>query len=317
MVGKGNQSQLEMVSSEIRQICNQATNVVIPKEHLPPLGISQQLKNCDATNLYYGFTTPPNLEQARWCAYQNPDQDDHYDILTMIYANGKGVSKHLDLAIHFACKGGFAPAEIEGRVKHLLVLKIEHTNTEFDICDDITSGYMMGVCAKHQQLKQLSVQKKTMDKLMNDFNGMSQETFFKLQHAAQHYFETRIKNEVDLSGTARAAWMIDEENKLKQAFTEILTQLKNKTFPVFTAKQLIDADRELNAIYLRIQKNKNNKKLTYTTINSDGIKKTQGAWLQYRDAFAAFVVVQYHAVDAVSIKALLTKQRVKMLKNFL
>ncbi len=49
--------------------------------------------------------------------------------------------------------GRFAQAETDGRVLHLAKLKADRwTGTDFSLCDDITSGMMMGICADHDQL---------------------------------------------------------------------------------------------------------------------------------------------------------------------
>lgn len=66
----------------------------------------------------------------------------------MIYASGKGAQRNLDLALKFACEmATIASAEKAGRVAHLEKLKAEGwTGSNFDVCDDITSGYMSGFC---------------------------------------------------------------------------------------------------------------------------------------------------------------------------
>ncbi len=131
-------SNYAQVSPQIKSICQQYLQTTIPAADLPSNFELESLKNCNATDLYYGIHQPADYIRARQCAFANKD----YGILTTIYANGKGVSRNWDLAIKFACQAGFAPDEIEGRVQHLLDMRSNTTsNLEFDFCDDITSGY--------------------------------------------------------------------------------------------------------------------------------------------------------------------------------
>ena len=72
-------------------------------------------------------------------------------MLTVLYANGDGVERNIPLALRFACEQGWAPAEFEGRVKHLESFNFVKPSPrgQFSFCDDITSGFMQGFCAAY------------------------------------------------------------------------------------------------------------------------------------------------------------------------
>ena len=95
--------------------------------------------------------------KARACAYVELAEGDgevfgRSRVLMMIYATGIGGTQNLNLAIHLACETEGAPAEMEGRVAHLERLKgAKGSKVKFDLCDDVTSGYMSGHCAGHDQ----------------------------------------------------------------------------------------------------------------------------------------------------------------------
>ena len=92
-----------------------------------PLSASQ-LPGCDSTALYYGFADQPDYAAALQCAwYERAHEPGYLDmfrgagVLTMIYANGHGVKKDIDLAMRFSCSAQPDPAraELSGRLSHL------------------------------------------------------------------------------------------------------------------------------------------------------------------------------------------------------
>lgn len=135
------------VSNETKSICISVEN--LPK-YLEDFISKDQHKshlNCDASSLYYGFENISDYNKARECALSTRN----YEVLTMLFANGRGVEKNIDIALHFACMIDGAPSENDLRIKHLIMLKEKSSNKIFDICDDITSGNMMSYCASLAQ----------------------------------------------------------------------------------------------------------------------------------------------------------------------
>jgi len=126
-------------------------------------------------------------------------------ILMMIYANGFGVRRDLDLSIRLACANvGFAEAEIEGRVEHLKKLRSGEESGVFDLCDDITSGYMSGFCeGVHAEMEALR-RKATVDSVVNGWPEKDRVAYASLRKSASDFFGARTMSEVDMSGTARA-----------------------------------------------------------------------------------------------------------------
>jgi hypothetical protein len=297
------------VSPRIKNICQQVFKISLPSADLASDSELKNLKNCNAVDLYYGVHQKPDYVRARQCAYVNKD----YGVLTMIYANGKGVPVNWDLAIQFACRAGFAPEEIEGRVQHLLDLRAKSPeNSEFDFCDDVTSGYMMGICDQRKSdIAQVQRDKKLKD-LLNNWSAEERKAFEKLQQAAQHFFSIRSNNEVDLSGTARGSMVLEEQDSLQDDFLKSLQDLSAGHFPVYTTPQAAQYDDQLNQVYRQIQQNKD---FSYGSVSPQGIKKTQLAWLKYRDAWIDFGKVKYPQISSESWQVWLTQKRVQMLQE--
>ena len=113
------------------------------------------LKNCGTKNAYYGIGEPVDYEKARKCAFLERQRDPDLlfgsnTVLMMLYANGYGVKKDLDLAIRIAgCDVPGSRAEHKRRIAHLNKLKQKSEAKPFDFCDDITGGMMQGLCSIH------------------------------------------------------------------------------------------------------------------------------------------------------------------------
>lgn len=298
----------DLVAPDIREKCQSLEkSFTPPQEKLDPK-ILETLKNCDAEELYYGFDEAPNYIKARQCALTKKE----YGILLMLYANGKGTPRNLDIAMYYACKFGGAPAELEGRVKHLIELKNTKKPTkDFDICDDITSGYMMGQCTAIEARFKDVQWKKNLHSLSASWNPAERKAFEKLEQSFEAFLKERT-GEIDISGTARASFIIGERMTQKEQFLKTLQDCTQGKIPPATSAQYQEADQQLNTLYGKV---KNKKFFELSGITSAGIQATQRAWLKYRESWVAFGHLQCPQVSEESWKTLLTKERVKELQE--
>jgi uncharacterized protein YecT (DUF1311 family) len=304
---------------EVEAACRRVEAVSVPPNHRPDARTAATLAGCQSEALYYGIGKPPDPERARQCAYLELDAGDQLvfggsAMLMTIYANGVGAPRNLELAMKFACKVEGAPAEESGRLEHLAKLQRERwTGTNFHLCDDITSGFMGGHCAAHDQRKKQRARQGKQLALLAGFGPADRATYDKLRAAADKYFEARTQNEVDLSGTARAALQIEEQAALEKSFLAALEQLeKKKALPAKTGP-LAEVDARLNVEYRRVMAVK---EPVWGTVEKAGITKTQRSWLKYRDAFVAFARQRYASLPSDQIQAWLTDVRTAMLKEF-
>jgi uncharacterized protein YecT (DUF1311 family) len=300
-----------LVSAPVKNICRQAEQGSPPVQDQPNSALLKTLTQCDAASLYYGLAPgrQPDYTAARQCAFATQNKG----VLTMIYANGDGVQKNLNLAIHFACQAGFAPAEIEGRVMHLVALR-DHPEKagHFDICDDVTSGFMTGVCASYQEQLAQKQRQQQIAELTKNWSVSDRQALQRLQDAANDFIKTHAANEVDLSGTARAATELQEQGALQDDLVSTLRDLAKGTFPDHTADQSTHADQQLNQVFQQIEKDTH---FAEGTIDRQGVRKTQRAWLKYRDAWIEFGKAKYPQVSTDSWKTWITQKRTEMLQD--
>jgi len=287
--------------------------------------------DCDSSSYYFGIGRPRDFAAARKCAYveranPRPSVGDMFygpGILSMIYANGQGVPTDFPLATRFTCEDNWAaPAELEFRLEILKQDETTHTVHPFDLCDTATSGLSEGTCTsidtRLKEVHRLEVIHAFSDKLSPD----ALPTFRKLQAAEDAFDELRSSNEVDLSGTGRAAFELEEQDKLRDQF---LMNLKRfSAAHVVSPVPLASADRQLNAAYQRLKESlpaTQDQAQAYTspagTINFDGVQKTQRAWLDLRTAWTAFAIASHSTATPDQTAAILTMQRVHQLQNLI
>ena len=125
--------------------CLKVKDAAPPPADLPAPSAVASLQQCQATDLYYDTKSmsspkPADWRPARHCAMATQNSA----VLMMLYQNGQGVQKDPLLALKYACSIDAAPAEMQGRIEHLQQINASGRGM-MDWCDDITSGYMMGV----------------------------------------------------------------------------------------------------------------------------------------------------------------------------
>ncbi len=287
--------------------------------------------DCDSSSYYFGIGRPRDYAAARKCAYVErarpiPSRADMFygpGILSMIYANGQGVPPNFVLATRFTCEDNWAaPAELEDR---LAILKHDEATSKvhpFDLCETATSGLSEGTCASiATRLKEVH-RLETLRIFADTLPPPALRAFRNLQAAEDSFDELRSANEVDLSGTGRAAFELEEQDKLRDQF---LINLKRFSAPrVDSPVALAAADRQLNAAYQRVRQY-----LPATeppspdftspdgTINFAGVQNTQRAWLALRAAWVAFTQASHPTATPDQVAAILTMQRVHQLQSLL
>lgn len=289
----------------------QKTSLTIPAAEIEKdIQSAKSLGSCDPIDFYYGLKGEANYLKARQCAFLKKD----YWVLTMIYANGKGTPKNIEAAIYFGCRAGFSQGDVEARIDQLLEMnKNSQSNDAFEFCDHIVSGYLMGQCAHIQSRLDQAAQQKQLASLIANWSEADKQSLQKLRNAAEQFFAVRVENEVDLSGTARAALQIEERDLLEKEWISSLKKINAGQFPDYTVLQFQQEDRKLNQVYKKIQEQED---FSIGTITREGVKKTQRAWIKYRNAWLEFARQKYPQVQSESWEAWLTQQRIEMLKEF-
>lgn len=306
-------SRVEAASDDAR--CAGVQQTEFPASDRPNAAQRAALRDCDSEDLYYGITRAADPVRARLCAYTQLGKSKDLvfggeAILMMVYANGAGTRPNRALAMRLACEIAGAPAELQGRLDHLE--RLEHQRDgrgAFDLCDDITSGFMMGHCAAHAQRLTQVKRGHRWKALLAGWAPAARDAFARLRAAADTFFRASLEGEIDLSGTARAMLQIEEEERLEDDFLGFVEQLEAGTAPVATRGDYRAADKALNAAYGLVTR----ADAEFGTVTVADIKKTERAWIRYRDQWVRFARTRYPAATPDTIKTWLTRQRTKQL----
>ncbi len=305
---------------QVSEICKQVESVIIPDQDRPTIEEKEKLIECISSVLYYEAS---DAVSARKCAYLQIEQgrfDGPFDgipVLMGVYANGEGIKPNRELALKFACDDdGGAQAEYEGRVFSInQMLANGGSGREFDYCNDITSGLMQGYCAA----RDAKIEKRKRDaKLagnMSSWSEVEKQEFEKLRLVWNKYLEVSL-NEVDQSGSGRAAFMIGHTELLENNFASSMDEFNQGKFPVYNRENFAQVDRELNMIYKNIQGRAGDQSLSWGTVTKVDIRNAQRVWLKFRDAWVEFAKHKYPTVEDVVWKTWLTRERIELLKEF-
>lgn len=305
--------------------CAALAKLAISAADQPDAAARERLGSCDSESLYYADGASPNYVDARLCAYLERDKGDELvfggsAVLMMLYANGQGVARNLELAKRFACEVQGAPAELDGRLQHLAEMAKSGANNEiFDVCDDVTSGYMMGFCASRSADKAKVDRDKRVTALGKNWKDADRAAFARLRAAADAYFDAVVEGEVDMSGTARGAMAVGARESLEDSLVTGLTAFEEGRLPKATAEEFAAADKALNASYAVAMKaakpieGENFSNLG--TVSPEGIRTAERAWIKYRDAWVAFGAHKYPAVSADAWRTYFTRERAAALKE--
>ena len=265
-----------------------------PPPDRPTATEATTLADCASEILYFGIGRPADTKAARLCAFvekKNADpQVEDFGFtgdrtLMMVYANGLGADRNLDLATALACRIDGAPAEVDGRVKHLAKLKADGwTGHDFSLCDDVTSGLLTGICADHDQRVAKAGRDAARRKLTADWTPEQRALLQPLDRAAAAFADARGENEVDQSGTARGAFVVGAEEKQDKSFAGLLADVDaGKLAPASPADRAA-ADAALNMKYRDVIRRAPSL-FADSTVSTAGVASAEKAWIRYRDAW--------------------------------
>jgi hypothetical protein len=209
-------ASLDAMVSEARKDCAKAAPAYPANDQAPAPGA-----HCDASNAYYGIGEPINDLKARACAYAGKD----YAVLSMLYANGRGVARNIPLARKAVCDDeSAAPAEILGRLRHLARIESgKEPPGNYDFCDDATSGITSGWCSKLGTELDQQKRDRAMAALVASWTPAQQAALAMLRGQMEAFVQAR-DGEIDLSGTARASMLFAAEDEVRRQFSELLTR---------------------------------------------------------------------------------------------
>ncbi|HKT15156.1 MAG TPA: lysozyme inhibitor LprI family protein [Allosphingosinicella sp.] len=301
-----------------KALCLSVADREPPDSDRPTAKERKALGSCRSEIFYYGLGAKPDPVRARKCAFIEADKEWEYGhqgrkMLMVIYANGRGAKRNLDVAMHLACGLRFSSmAEFQGRLAHLNQLKLSGSvGQDFDYCDDITSGQSGGECAHHDAELAWPVRQAELARLTSGWSAGEKRNYAALWKAFEAFADAHSAHELDWSGTLAEAMAVREQERLRDGFLSRMKQLSAGRMPSYTAAEFKVADRKLNAAYVALLGSE--ERMDWVGADTKLVRKTERLWLRYRDAFEALVRIRYPQMRPESIRGWLTEERTEML----
>lgn len=303
-------------------LCRAVLDERPPEADKPDEQTLRQLRGCNSEKLLFGLGTPPDPLRARHCAFVEVETNDYYgpdlpfhgrSMLMHLYANGIGVERNLDLALHFACGLSGAPAEMDARVLHLAELRDSgSTGKDFSFCDDITSGYAGGQCAAHRARLATARRDARLEMLTRHWKPAERAALDRVRALHEEYAALHATNEQSPSGTLRIAFTVKASEELAEQFLDTVHRLSEGRGPAYDRRQFRTADTRLNIAYRGIL---DAEILDYWNSSEAEARETQRAWLRYRDALLDFAESKFPDAGRDSVAGWLTDQRTAVLAH--
>jgi hypothetical protein len=277
--------------------------------------------DCDSVAFYYGLGRDRDYAAAKSCALieriNHVEAKDNSPfpgagVLSMIYANGEGTPRDIDLAKRFVCENKEAStAETEARLELLdKIAKTPQTAGRYSLCTVASTPLTLGWCASLQLRVADAKRYDEMVKIVDKLSPAGVEAFKKLQTAEGDYETARSQKEIDLTGAARAVWILQEQDRIRAQFVSDLKLFSTPGYSQPVTLAVVDAALSKDYTSVRV----NGARLFLgTTITVAGVDETQAAWVKYRDAWRAYEGVVNPTVSSDSVATQIERERLTQL----
>jgi hypothetical protein len=297
-----------------------------PKTDLPNSKDKKLLENGrDSIDYYYGIKTPVDYNKARKVAlleiiennnkgYRN---ENGFYVLMMIYANGFGVNRNLNISRHMlniVMSGGMEAHDFEIWEQTFKdIEKSKNTTIVFDICEKPYTQIYNTYCSNIHLLVDETKRETQIKDYISKLSANEKIAFENLSKTADAFITAHLVNEMERRGSGSGEFMNEEENSLKRTFIDSLNKFESEQFPDYTEEQYQTSEKELTDTYTKIMDCKN---FDFGETTQEKIKKTEEAWDAYKNAWIKFGMLRYPKVNINTWKTWLIIPRIEQIKFF-
>jgi hypothetical protein len=179
----------------------------------------------------------------------------------------------------------------------------------------VTSGYMSGFCAAHRERLDAVARNTRRQAIIANFPGRELKD---LEKTAAEYFDTRSRDEIDMSGTARGMFGIQEKARLEDELVTALEQVRDASFLPADSDDPRGLDHDIATLMARLPRCSAIAQMERSlpgAISRSGILRTQAAWLRYRTAFIALAIKVRPETKRGAWKRRLNEERLRKLRE--
>lgn len=222
------------------------------------------------------------------------------------------------LTMQLILREGPAPAELKIAVESYYPHWKKGEAVPFDLCDHITSGAGMSLCAHRDSTKS---EEERSEKIGAILDGLDKERKNLVNNAFEKVSEfaaSRASNEEGHGGTMRNASVIASTTAQQNEFVTLIQDIRRGVVPPIH-QSLADTDKALNLAYQNaMQRIRAETRYAQDLgISNEGVRDTQRRWIKYRDAAAMAMTALHPDVTPEQWKSYLTAQRSAQLEKIL
>jgi uncharacterized protein YecT (DUF1311 family) len=336
------------------RICADAQAAALPAD-FPPEPVKQKVAICPSNRPYYGIGGPVDFKAALTCAISERNEDlvDHRHgsdsseikdnvrgsvLLAMLYANGQGVARNVQLAQRFACEAidfglidterlaSADPEEEEGATAAAylnLLQAVAYTGpSKIDLCGDV-EGPTLALSQCDQIADALKDQKRAsaLNALRNKLTPEQKVAFDRLMAAARAFIDAQVNNEIAMTGHGVSNGQVDGTEAAEEAeFLADLQRFEHGELPHINSTEYAADDSALNTAYTKTiagasdeEAEGHHEHWAGDVPTRQSIRETERLWIPFRDAFADFGALRYPRTARKFWLAFVTQQRTKEL----
>lgn len=334
-------AQLEDATSDTQEKCQQYLQTPLPAD-APQVPAPAKFPECSSLSLYYGnWETVPNFKAAADCAWKErayilsdkgkppTDPNTPYSMdqieggsltLAMIYANGIGVKRNIAVALRFVCE-----AENTDAVIDYLFEPLEHEAKSpppatmrdyFTVCSYEGGTPEADICGGWDEQVKNADRKREISKIVSSWTSAEQRAAFsRLESAADKYFRSHARGELNRAGTIRGIHATEELGDFRDEFVKNLRQLREGRLKRSTHADFLSADQRLNLTYRSLMARARAHEKEYGAVEPEDIQSTERAWIEYRDRWVDLARLVRPDVSPDDWLTWLTERRIEVLND--
>lgn len=223
--------------------------------------------------------------------------------LALIFANGWGVSRDYDAAIHFLCQEEeIAPFEQWGMLGHIQEMRKQAHLKDLDYCEWVSSGHGATWCQGLEMDRLAPEQDRRIETVSRSLPAAARPSLEALRKAAATFAEAdgRLSALGNYGGTIYPSQVLAGQHKQTEAFLAALEKYTRNRATAATPADFERADQALNAAYQKqkTQVKSDDKEYERTTAGQDSLRDAQRAWIPYRDAWKSFYRLRWQGSAA-------------------
>ena len=297
------------------KMCAAVDQVEIPTADHPTAAEEKALAGCSSVDAYFGLGEKEDPVKARKCSFAEMDRGEKAALsgkalLSMVYANGKGVPRNYDVALKISCSINDTPGDAAGRIYELVRLKKAATPAVYSICDHSSGRELYEQCAILSSRFDKIERDEKMEKFIASWSEKDKKAFHVFWDEVEKFAKVQAGNAMSLEGT----FEIQEEDFIITQQMENLEHFEKGELPKHSAEEAQSAQAAEAAAY---EKTQNSSVAQWGVATHESVKKSEDEWRRYRSAWISFGKQKYPGVTEQSWNAWLDQDRADMLNKLM